>query len=48
MIPGEPERRTQQERLALGIPIPDEVWGPVVSAAGSVGVNVDRILAAAK
>jgi len=47
MLPGEPERRSEQERLAQGIPIPDEVWGPIAAAARSVGVDIDRILAAA-
>ena len=45
MIPGEPEAQTEWERRERGIPIPDEVWRPVVSAARTVGVDVDEILA---
>jgi LDH2 family malate/lactate/ureidoglycolate dehydrogenase len=39
MIPGEPERRTELERNECGIPIDDEVWHSIVSAARAVGID---------
>jgi uncharacterized oxidoreductase len=38
LIPGEPERRYQQEREASGIAIEDATWAQIVEAGTSVGV----------
>jgi len=43
LTPGEPEHRTRQERLADGIPLPDETWAAIVAAAREVGVDERRI-----
>ncbi len=47
MIPGEPERMSAKTRAASGIPITEEVWRSVESAAQTVGVDFDRLLASA-
>jgi len=39
LVPGEPERRTRAERLADGIPLPDDTWGAITMAARQVGIN---------
>ena len=43
LIPGEPENRTRQQRLAEGIPLPDDTWAAIVAAAREVGVDERRI-----
>jgi uncharacterized oxidoreductase len=43
LTPGEPEHRTRQQRLADGIPLPDETWAAIVAAAREVGVDERRI-----
>src|SRR5262249_47233550 len=43
LTPGEPEHRTRQQRLAEGIPLPDETWAAIVAAARDVGVDERRI-----
>ena len=48
LIPGEPEERTKAERLANGVPLPEDTWGAIVEAARKVGVNEDRIQLAAQ
>jgi uncharacterized oxidoreductase len=47
LTPGEPENRTRMQRLAEGIPLPDETWAGIVAAAREVGVDERRIQAAA-
>src|SRR5437763_1960655 len=39
LVPGEPEARTRKERLAGGIPLPDDTWGAIGMAAREVGLN---------
>jgi uncharacterized oxidoreductase len=43
LTPGEPEERTRQQRLAEGIPLPDETWAAIVAAARDLGVDERRI-----
>ena len=47
LIPGEPEQRSCEARLAGGIELPDETWQAILEAAGRAGLNaeqIDRIL----
>jgi uncharacterized oxidoreductase len=39
LTPGEPERRTKAERLATGVPLPQEVWDSINAAAREAGVS---------
>ncbi|MBI1398257.1 MAG: malate/lactate/ureidoglycolate dehydrogenase [Betaproteobacteria bacterium] len=39
LLPGEPEKRMREERLANGIPLSDETWSLLGECARSVGVN---------
>lgn len=43
LTPGEPEQRTRKQRLAEGIPLPDDTWAAIVAAARGVGVDERRI-----
>ena len=43
LIPGDKERKTRAERLAKGIPLPDDVWTSIQTAARSVGLDQARI-----
>jgi hydroxycarboxylate dehydrogenase B len=43
LAPGEPEDRTRRQRLAEGIPLPDDTWAAIVAAAREVGVDERRI-----
>jgi hydroxycarboxylate dehydrogenase B len=43
LVPGEPERRMRAERLANGIPLPDDTWASIVASAREVGVDERRI-----
>ena len=43
LLPGEPERQIMQQRMADGIPIDDESWRGLVSAAVSVGMTAERV-----
>jgi hydroxycarboxylate dehydrogenase B len=43
LIPGEPELRTRKTRLADGVPLSEDTWGAIVSAAKAVGVSEARI-----
>lgn len=40
LTPGEPERAARAERMAKGVPLPDETWESILAAARGVGVNV--------
>ncbi len=42
LLPGEPERRSKEERLRDGIPVPEATWNAIVAAARSVGLNLDN------
>lgn len=39
LLPGEPEHRTRQERMANGIPLPDATWQALTTLAGKLGVD---------
>jgi uncharacterized oxidoreductase len=39
LTPGEPERASRAERMANGVPLPDEAWEAILASARSVGVN---------
>ena len=43
LVPGDPEERTQQKRLAEGIPVDDETWGQLTELAGSLSVEVPSL-----
>jgi uncharacterized oxidoreductase len=43
LYPGEPEQRRRAERTANGIPISDETWGAIRSAAIGVGIDAARV-----
>jgi uncharacterized oxidoreductase len=40
LLPGEPEQRTRAERLAEGVPLSEETWTLLLSAARGIGVDV--------
>lgn len=46
LVPGEPERRNRAERLAKGVPLPDDTWLSLVLVAREVGLEESRITAA--
>jgi uncharacterized oxidoreductase len=43
LTPGEPEQRTRRQRLAEGVPLPDDTWTSIVNAAREIGVDERRI-----
>jgi uncharacterized oxidoreductase len=43
LLPGEPEARTRAQRLANGVPLPDEIWQSIVQTASTVGVDERHI-----
>jgi uncharacterized oxidoreductase len=43
LVPGEPEIRTRKDRLANGVPLPDDTWAAIVAAARTVGIDEHRI-----
>lgn len=43
MYPGEPEARSEAERLQKGIFVEDETWGQIVQAARDLGVTVPAV-----
>jgi uncharacterized oxidoreductase len=43
LIPGEPERRTRAQRLAEGVPLPNDTWASILATAREVGVDENRI-----
>jgi uncharacterized oxidoreductase len=40
LLPGEPEQRTRAQRLAHGVPLPEETWTLLLDAARAMGVDV--------
>jgi hydroxycarboxylate dehydrogenase B len=46
IVPGDKERRLAAERTAQGLPLPDEVWRSILSAAALAGLDQARIDAA--
>jgi hydroxycarboxylate dehydrogenase B len=47
LVPGEPEARMRKQRLADGVPLPDDTWAAIVETARSVGLDERRIQQAA-
>jgi uncharacterized oxidoreductase len=43
LLPGEPEARTRAQRLANGVPLPQETWDLITQTARSLGVDERRI-----
>jgi hydroxycarboxylate dehydrogenase B len=43
LIPGEPEERQRRQRLAEGVPLPDDTWISILNAAREVGLEEARI-----
>lgn len=43
LLPGEPERRTRRERFESGVPLDEETWQSVLTAARRVGLNDDLL-----
>ncbi len=43
LIPGEPEQRMRADRSKSGLPIPDDTWNAIVTAAKAVGIDEARI-----
>jgi hydroxycarboxylate dehydrogenase B len=43
LLPGEPEARTRAERLANGVPLPDDAWAAIIATAREVGVSEQEI-----
>jgi uncharacterized oxidoreductase len=39
LMPGDPERRTREQRLAEGVPLPEPAWEAIRETARSVGVE---------
>jgi uncharacterized oxidoreductase len=42
LVPGEPEQRTRRQRLAEGVPIPDEGWAGITATARAAGIDAER------
>jgi uncharacterized oxidoreductase len=42
LVPGEPEARTRRQRLAEGVPIPDDGWNSICATARSAGIDPGR------
>ena len=43
LLPGEPEARVRAERLAHGVPVPEETWASIVQVARSLKVDERHI-----
>lgn len=43
LVPGEAEARSRVERLAEGVPLPQDTWAVIVETARSVGLDERRI-----
>jgi hydroxycarboxylate dehydrogenase B len=43
LTPGEPENRMRRQRLAEGVPLPDDTWASIVAAARELGVDERHI-----
>jgi LDH2 family malate/lactate/ureidoglycolate dehydrogenase len=40
LLPGEPERRSREQRLRNGIPVPEATWEAITAAARGLGVEI--------
>jgi len=47
LVPGEPEARKRAERMAQGIPLPDDIWSSIIATAREVGLDSRRLQAIA-
>jgi uncharacterized oxidoreductase len=43
LLPGEPEARMRAQRLAEGVPLPDETWSLIVETARSTGLDPEQL-----
>lgn len=43
LVPGEPEARLRAERMANGVPLPDDTWAAITATARDVGIGEDLI-----
>ena len=43
LFPGDPERASQADRTANGIPVDDSTWSQLLDAARAVGVPEDEV-----
>jgi len=43
LLPGEKESRTRAERLAQGVPLPEETWSLIVDTARSLGLDTGKV-----
>jgi uncharacterized oxidoreductase len=39
LLPGEPEATRRAERLADGVPLPQDTWANIIGTAKRLGVN---------
>ncbi len=44
LMPGEPEFRTEKERLKNGISVPDRTWEEIKATAAALGLNVESLI----
>ena len=44
MVAGEPEVRTAERRRQEGIPVAEDTWAEIITAAASVGVTIERVV----
>lgn len=44
LIPGEPELRSERERIRTGIGVPQETWERILQTAEQINVDVERLL----
>jgi uncharacterized oxidoreductase len=47
LVPGEPEARMRAERMATGVPLPDDTWAAIAATARDVGMAEAEITRAA-
>jgi hydroxycarboxylate dehydrogenase B len=47
LLPGEKEAHTRAERLAQGVPLPDETWNLILETARLAGLDTDKVQRAA-
>ncbi len=43
LVPGEPERRREEERRRDGIPLSDGAWRAILETAGAAGLTPSEI-----
>jgi LDH2 family malate/lactate/ureidoglycolate dehydrogenase len=45
LVPGDPEARMEEKRLAKGVPIPEATWEEFTALADRLGLNIDEVVA---